>query len=95
MLFYAVSAALPTDKDVVSRTLTVTVDGVSLPSATFSATATDLGEVAAKEGEVVVLVLVDTDDAGNTSAPAEVTFNAADTIPPSAPDLGVKLVREE
>jgi hypothetical protein len=95
MLFYAVSAALPTDKDVVSRTLNVTVDGVPLPSASFPATATDLGEVAVKEGEVVVLVLVDTDDAGNTSAPAEVTFTAADTIPPSAPELGVKLVREE
>ena len=95
MLFYAVSAALPTDKDVVSRTLNVTVDGVSLPPATFAATATDLGEVAVKEGEVVVLVLVDTDDAGNTSAPAEVTFTAADTIPPAAPELGVTLVREE
>ena len=95
MLFYAVSAALPTDKDVVSRTLNVTVDGVPLPSASFPATATDLGEVAVKAGEVVVLVLVDTDDAGNTSAPAEVTFTASDTIPPAAPELGVKLVREE
>ena len=95
MLFYAVSAALPTDKDVVSRTLNVTVDGVALPSATFASTVTDLGEVAAEAGGVVVLVLVDTDDAGNTSAPAEVTFTAADTIPPSAPELGVKLVREE
>ena len=95
MLFYAVSAALPTDKDVVSRTLHITVDGTALPSGTFDATATDLGEVAANEGQVVVLVLVDPDEAGNTSAPAEVTFTAADTIPPSAPELGVKLVREE
>ena len=47
------------------------------------------------EGDVVVVVLVDTDDAGNTSTPAEVTFTAADTIPPAAPELGVTLVREE
>jgi len=95
MLFYAVSAAPPTDKDVVSRTLTVTVDGVAREPVSFDPTATDLGEFGVTEGEVVVVVLVDTDDAGNTSAPSEVTFTAADTIPPGAPELGVTLVREE
>lgn len=95
MLFYAVSAAPPTDKDVVSRTLTVTVDGVAREPVSFAADTTDLGEIGVTEGEVVVVVLVDTDDAGNTSAPSEVTFTAADTIAPGAPELGVTLVREE
>lgn len=95
MLFYAVSAAPPTDKDVVSRTLTVTVNGEAREPVSFAADVTDLGEVGVVEGDVVVVVLVDTDDAGNTSTPSEVTFTAADTIPPAAPELGVTLVREE
>jgi hypothetical protein len=95
MLFYAVSAAPPTDKDVVARTLTVTVNGEAREPVSFAADTTDLGEFGVIEGDVVVVVLVDTDDAGNTSAPAEVAFTAADTIPPAAPELGVTLVREE
>ena len=95
MLFYAVSAAPATDKDVVSRTLTVTVNGEAREPVAFAADATDLGEIGVAEGDVVVLVLVDTDDAGNTSSPSEVTFTAADTIPPTTPELGVSLVREE
>ena len=45
MLFYAVSAAPPTDKDVVARTLTVTVNGEAREPVSFAAAATDLGEV--------------------------------------------------
>lgn len=95
MLYYAVSAAPPVDKDVVARNLTVTINGELVETKTYTANATALGEVAAKEGDLVVLVLTDTDDAGNVSAPAEISFTAADTLPPSAPDFGVVLVREE
>lgn len=94
MLYYAVSAAPPVDKDVVSRRLTVTVNGEA-KTTDYTADATDLGEVGAKEGDLVVLVLVDVDDAGNVSAPAEISFTAADTLPPAAPEFGVTLVREE
>ena len=95
MLYYAVSAAPPVDKDVVSRTLTVTVNGELVETRTLTADATDLGEVGVKEGDLVVLVLTDTDDADNVSAPSEISFTAADTLPPGAPDFGVTLVREE
>jgi hypothetical protein len=41
------------------------------------------------------MTLVDTDDAGNPSAPAVVEFVAMDTIPPAMPgSFGVTLVGE-
>ena len=95
ILVYAVSAAPPVDADVVTRRLTVTVNGVAAEPVDFAPDATSLGEVSAADGDVVVLVLVDIDDAGNASSPSEITFTAADTIPPAAPELGVTLVREE
>jgi hypothetical protein len=95
MLVYAVSAAPPVDKDVVSRHLTVTVNGEARPKVDFGPDATDLGEFSAEEGDLVVVVLVDKDDAGNSSSPAEVSFTAADTLPPATPEFDVVLVREE
>jgi hypothetical protein len=95
MLVYAVSAAPPVDKDVVSRHLTVTVNGEARPKVDFGPAATDLGEFSAEEGDLVVVVLVDTDDAGNASLPGEVSFTAADTLPPATPVISVTLVREE
>jgi hypothetical protein len=95
-LVYAISAGAPVDTDVVSRELTVTINGtVSLPT-TFSGAATDLGTISVDQGANVVLTLIDVDDAGNRSQPATVEFIAADTIPPAQPgSFGVSLVREE
>lgn len=95
MLFYAVSAAAPTDSDVVSRRLAVTVNGEAREPVDFTADATTLGEIGVADGDVVTVTLVDIDDAGNESSPATLEFTAADTIPPAAPELGVTLVREE
>lgn len=96
MLVYSVSAGPPVDADVVSRELTVSIAGAAGTPATFSGTATDLGEVKADHGAEVILSLVDIDDAGNRSEAAVVTFTATDTIPPSKPgEFGVSLVREE
>lgn len=95
MLYYAVTAAPPTDYDVVQRRLTVTVNGVSQGTRVYGPTTTDLGEVAVLEGSEVVLVLQDLDDADNLSEPAEVSFVAADTLPPARPGLEVTLVRED
>jgi hypothetical protein len=95
MLFYTVSAAAPTDSDVVSRRLAVTVNGVARDSVEFGPTATTFGEFGVTEGDTVTVTLVDIDDAGNESAPASLEFTAADTLPPATPDLGVTLVREE
>jgi hypothetical protein len=96
MLIYAVSAAPAVDADVVSRRLSVTVNGEAREQADFEADATSFGEHGFADNDAVVLTLVDVDDAGNVSEPAVFEFVAADTIPPAKPgEFGVTLVREE
>lgn len=96
VLTYAVSAAPVVEGDVVSRELSVVVDGLEQPVVSFPGYAVDLGTVDVPQNSEVVLRLVDVDDAGNRSEPAEVTFVAVDTLPPSAPGvLGVSLVGEK
>lgn len=96
MLIYAVTAAPPTATDVVSRELTVEVNGEALAVNALPGDATELGEFAFEQGAKVVLTLIDVDDAGNHSQPAVLEFVAEDTIPPAQPGgFGVTLVREE
>lgn len=96
VLTYAVSAAPVVEGDVVSRELSVVVDGLEQPVVSFPGYAVDLGTVDVPQNSEVVLRLVDVDDAGNRSEPAEVTFVAVDTLPPSTPGaLGVSLVGEK
>lgn len=96
MLVYSVSAAPAVDADVVSRRLTVTVNGEAREPSDFTADATSFGELAFADNDAVVLTLVDIDDAGNASEPAVFEFVAVDTIPPAKPgDFGVTLLREE
>lgn len=96
MLIYSVSAAPVVDSDVVTRRLTVLVNGEAREPVDFAADATSLGELGFNDDEEVVLTLVDIDDAGNASEPAVFEFVATDTIPPAAPgSLGVSLLREE
>jgi hypothetical protein len=97
MLVYAVSAGPAVDPDVVARRLSITVNGETVSSPVeFAADSTTLGEVKAPQGAIVVLSLVDVDDAGNVSEPAVVEFTANDTIPPTTPGgLGITLLREE
>lgn len=93
---YGVSVAAPTAADVVSRVLTVIVDGSVQSETVFPGSATDLGEVRVPQDANVELSLVDVDDSDNRSEPATLTFVAADTIPPGRPgDLGVTLLGEE
>jgi len=95
VLTYAVSAAPVVDGDVVSRELSVVINGVEQPVASFPGYAVDLGVLEAPQNAEVVLRLVDVDDAGNRSEPAEMMFVAVDTLPPAAPGaLGVSLVSE-
>jgi hypothetical protein len=62
----------------------------------YPATTVDLGELSFKQGDSVILSLVDVDDAGNASEPAVLAFVAKDTIPPQAPGgFSVALIREE
>lgn len=98
VLTYAVSVGPVVDSDVVERQLSVSVDGVAGPDGykSYAADVTDLGEVAVPQNAVVVLTLVDVDDAGNRSEPAVLEFVATDTLPPAKPgSLGVTLVSEK
>lgn len=95
VLTYSVSAAPVVEGDVVSRELSVVIDGLEQPVVSFPGYAVDLGTVSVPQDSEVVLRLVDVDDAGNRSVPAEVAFVAVDTLPPAAPGaLGVSLVAE-
>ena len=96
VLTYRVSVNAPVDGDVVSRELTVTVNGVESTVVTTVGTATDLGSVEVPQDALVVLSLVDVDDAGNKSPPATVEFTAVDTLAPSQPGgFNVTLVSEK
>lgn len=96
MLIYSVTAAPVVDADVVSRKLTVTVNGEVRGETAYEADTTNFGEFGFADSDAVVLTLVDVDDAANVSEPAVFEFVATDTIPPAAPgSFGVTLVREE
>jgi len=93
-LTYSVVAAPATDADVVERILTKTVNGESDAKA-YPADAGKFDDLVVTQGDLVILTLVDVDDAGNRSGPASLSFTAEDTIPPADPSgLGVTLVSE-
>lgn len=94
-LVYEITCAPPVDADVTERRLTVTVNGEVFSTDVYGGSVVSFGEKAFKQGDNVVLNLVDVDDVGNVSEPAIVEFVANDTIPPSVPGLSVALVREE
>lgn len=95
LLTYQVTVGAPVDHDVVSRQLTIVVDGVSEGTKFFDGFATDLGVVEVPQDAQVVLSVMDVDDAGNYSEPATIEFVASDTLRPSAPSaVNVVLVSE-
>ena len=95
LLTYQVTVGAPVDHDVVSRQLTITVDGVSEGTKSFDGAATDLGSIEVAQDSNVVLTLVDIDDAGNYSEPAVIDFVASDTLRPGTPGaFSVVLVGE-
>jgi hypothetical protein len=96
-LVYKVSAGKSSAADVVSRELSVVVNGVAISEpVSFSGDATDFGEIRIEQGSEVTMTLVDIDDAKNRSEPAVLAFVAADTIAPPQPgEFGVTLAREE
>jgi hypothetical protein len=95
ILTYAVTAGPVTDADVVTRTVTVSINGEAAESRSYPSETLTFDPLAVAEGDNVVMTLVDIDNAGNPSAPAVVEFVAADTLPPSRPGgFGVTLVHE-
>jgi hypothetical protein len=95
VLTYTVTAGPVTDADVVKRTLQIVVNGESKDSTNYPSDATKFSDLVVNQDDSVVMTLIDTDDAGNPSAPAVVEFVALDTIPPAMPgSFGVTLVSE-
>lgn len=97
VLTYRVSVAPVVDGDVVTRELSVYVNGADTAREirSYEPAAVDLGDVLVEQGTAVVLKVVDVDDAGNRSEPAVLEFVATDTLPPAQPgSLGVTLVAE-
>jgi hypothetical protein len=97
VLTYSVSAAAPVSGDVVTRLLTLVVNGEDQGTSELPADAAEnLSVFSVPQDAEVVVTLVDVDDAGNKSEPAVLTFTATDTIPPQQPGaLGVSLISEE
>jgi hypothetical protein len=94
-LVYGLSCEAPVDSDVVNRRLVVNVNGNDVAKNTYSSDVVDFGEFTFSQGDDVVMILVDIDDAGNESDPATVQFQAVDTIPPRVPGgFSVSLLRE-
>jgi hypothetical protein len=94
-LTYRVTAGAPVDGDVVSRVVTVTVNGESQGSVSYVGSTIDLGVITVPQDSDVEVSLVDIDDAGNASDPASYSFVAVDSIAPATPGaLGVTLVGE-
>jgi hypothetical protein len=95
VLSYTVTAALPVDADVVSRMLTIVVNGEDMGTVDVPVDSTELSVFSAPQDAEVTLTLVDVDDAGNKSEPAVYSFVATDTIAPAQPGgLGVTLTGE-
>lgn len=92
---YEITVGAPAANDVVSRELTVVVDGLYRDPVVFPAYEVSLGRVTVPQDADVVISLVDVDDAGNRSDPAVVSFQALDVVPPPAPGgLSITVVGE-
>jgi len=94
-LVYELLCKTPVDSDVVERRLRVNVNGNDVSIKSYPSNTSNFGELFFKQGDDVVLILVDVDDAGNESEPATIQFQAVDTIPPRIPGgFKVSLLRE-
>lgn len=95
IMTYEITVGAPVTNDVVSRELTVVVDGVYRDPVVFPAYEVNLGRVSVPQDSSVVVSVVDIDDSGNRSEPATLSFQALDVVPPAAPGgLNVTVVSE-
>ena len=90
-LTYEIVVGSPAAVDVVSRELTVVVDGVYNDPVAYAADTLSFGQVTVPQDSEVIVSVVDVDDAGNRSEPATLVFTALDVVPPPAPG-GVSVV---
>jgi hypothetical protein len=96
MLRYQLVAPEPGAPDVISRELTITVNGTEDQVLEFAHPG-DTPQFTVDDNAEVALTLIDTDDAGNRSTPSPTyTFTATDSVAPPAPGaLGVQALGEE
>jgi hypothetical protein len=90
-LTYEIVVAAPAVRDVVSREVTVLVDGLYNEPVAYPGNAVNLGQITVPQDSKVIVSVTDVDDAGNRSEPATLIFTAVDTVPPPVPG-GVSVV---
>lgn len=95
-ILFDVSLPPPGATDVVSRELTLTIDGTTQAVPPLVGTTTVVVGFSGPQGATVEAVLVDVDDAGNRSEPSpKLVATLQDTIPPPAPgELGLIVTGE-
>lgn len=82
--------------DTVRRTLTIRESDQTSVVVNISPIGTPMHEFRVLKDASVVLELVDTDFAGNASAPQTKNFTAVDTVPPPVPgEMNVAIVDQE
>lgn len=96
MLTFVLSLPEKSAADVVSRELSLSINGAEAQVASLSADASKSAEMTGEQGATVTGTLVDIDDAGNRSLPREFSFTLADTIAPPQPgDVGLEVTSEQ
>jgi hypothetical protein len=94
-LIFDVTLPPPAAPDVVTRKVTVEINGES-STLTLDAEATTVTGLKGLQDAVVTVTLVDVDDAGLESPPSTKTVTLVDTIAPPAPgELGITVSGEE
>jgi hypothetical protein len=94
MLNFVLDLPVAGAADVVSRELTVVVDGVSSVE-TLAGDAAVSADYSGIDNAVVTGSLVDVDDAGNRSEASEFSFVLTDTVAPPAPGaVGLRVTAE-
>lgn len=82
--------------DVVSRELTVAINGNDPVIRSLDASVTVVDDLEGPQDASVLVILVDTDDNGNRSEASTITFVLVDLIPPPKPgELGVVVLDEK
>lgn len=95
-LIYTIRVPKTSSKDVVTRFLSIHVNGVLRHRKNYPSLTENFGEFAFKNEDEVVVSITDIDDANNQSFPLTVTFIAKDTIVPDTPsNIDISLIRED
>jgi hypothetical protein len=94
-LVYNIRIPLTQSKDVISRKLTLTVNGTNIFAKNFPGNTVDFGEFLFSHNDDVLVSIQDMDDVGNLSLTFEKRFIARDTVSPETPsNMNIYFVEE-